>query len=124
MISCDDILYASSYKKYRKRLYNKYSAYKDKIEKDFKVVVECLFYGLPLDDRYKAHKLVDDIWELHLVSYSSDFLLIYSFKHEDNKRILCIHAITDHDGMSKYLKSSLIDSSELLDDYWWLVIND
>lgn len=111
------IRYASMFKKHKKNLFRKYPQAKEKILNSYQKVLVLLAQDLPLPDSYKAH-IVDKenrIWELHLVSYSSDYLLLYKKCIEGSIKILQIYAITDHRGMNKILHSSVED--ELLEDF-------
>lgn len=95
-------------KKYFSTLQNNY---KKKVEKDFEIVTELLENGKPIPDRYKNHPVADDAegtyWELHLVSYNSNCLLVYKLYDDyiDNKLVKIIKycAITDHEGMNKII---------------------
>ena len=95
-----ELVYSSSYKRYTKALLKKYSRYSSKIKSDLIVAVSLLRSNQPLPDRYKAHKVYKNTWELHLVSYSSDYLLLYEKQGSD---ILYLYAVTDHNGMNKIL---------------------
>ena len=105
---------SSSYKKYAKALLKKYSKYSSKIKQDLKLALILLSSDQTLSDRYKAHKVSKSIWEIHLVSYSSDYLLLYEKK---DTSILYLYALTDHNGMNKFLHGSVID--DLLYEEEW-----
>lgn len=100
-------VYAPSYNKYMVKAYKKFSGikgYTTRITDSFKAVLPYLLNDLDVPDEYKAHKIVNDIWELHLVSRSSDCLLVYAKRQIEGVPVLYIYAITDHDGLSKLVK--------------------
>ena len=101
------IVLAPCYNKYTKALYKKFEylkGYKDKIDDDYATVVQLLIRDLSIPDEYKAHKIINDIWELHLVSRGSDCLLVYAKRQIEDIPVLYIYAITDHNGLSKLVK--------------------
>ena len=99
------IRYDAKYKRYKKRFLKKKKKKKDKILSSYKDVLKYLLLDLPIPTSYKPY-IVDKenrIWELHLVSYSSDYLLLYKKYIEASEKILYIYALTDHTGMNKIL---------------------
>lgn len=113
--------------KYFSTIQNKY---RKKVEKDFEVVTELLEQGKPIPDRYKNHPVADDsegtYWELHLVSYNSNCLLVYKLYDLfiDNKLVKMIryYAITDHEGMNKIIHGFTEDNLLLDEDVVQLVL--
>ena len=100
-------VYAPSYNKYMIKAYKKFSGikgYTTRITDSFKAVLPYLLNDLDVPDEYKAHKIVKDIWELHLVSRGSDCLLVYAKRQIEDIPVLYIYAITDHDGLDKLVK--------------------
>lgn len=101
------IALAPCYNRYTKALYKKFQYiknYNKKIDEDYQKVLPYLLNDIEVPDEYKAHKIVNDIWELHLVSKSSDCLLVYAKRQIEDIPVLYIYAITDHDGLDKLVK--------------------
>lgn len=124
---------SSSFKRKTKKYFSTLqSSYKKKVEEDFKVVTDLLEQGKPIPDRYKNHPVAEDsegtYWELHLVSYNSDCLLVYKLYDEyiDNKLVKIIKycAITDHEGMNKIIHSFVQDNLLLDEDEVQLVLGE
>lgn len=116
--------YASSFNRKTKKYFGTIqNNYRKKVQKDFEVVTELLEQGKPIPDRYKNHPVADDVegtfWELHLVSYNSNCLLVYKLYDEYNNNVLVkkirYYAITDHEGMNKIIHS-FVQEDLLLDE--------
>lgn len=111
-------VYAPAYKRYTAKAYKKFSGikgYTTRITDSFNAVLPYLLNDIEVPDEYKAHKIVNDIWELHLVSKSSDCLLVYAKRQIKDIPVLYIYAITDHDGLDKLVK--IHGELTNLDDY-------
>ena len=110
-------LYSPLYKRYVKETYRKFARFKgytSKITDSFIEATAYLIADKNLPDRFKAHKIKRDIWELHLVSYNSDCLLVYAKRKIEDIPVLYIYAITDHDGLDRIVKltSSMEDNHD------------
>ena len=104
--------------RYTDKCYKKYQNRKNdirKIDKDLDFVTNLLKQDLPIPPRFKDHKVADNsefgtqIRELHLISYGSDCLLVYTkYTNKLGIPMLYYYAITDHDGMNKILHGSVL----------------
>ena len=99
-------VYSNSYKKYASKLYRSVEhirGRKAKIINDLNNVISLLENDLEIPDKYKPHKLKNsDLWDIHLLSKTSDVLLLYK-KYNDPELgpVLFIKALTDHKGLDE-----------------------
>ena len=101
------LIYSPAYKRLTAKTYRKFSGtkgYTTRITDSFNDVLFYLLNDLEIPDEYKAHKIINDIWELHLVSRGSDCLLVYAKRQIEDIPVLYIYAITDHNGLNKLVK--------------------
>ena len=101
------LIYSPAYKRLTAKAYKKFSGtkgYTTRITDSFNKILPYLLNDIDVPDEYKAHKIVNDIWELHLVSCGSDCLLVYAKRQIKDIPVLYIYAITDHDGLNKLVK--------------------
>lgn len=113
-----EIEYGSKYTKYTNNIYKKYQNRKSDIkqlDEDFDLVIDLLREDKPIPKRFKDHKVANNsafgtqIRELHLISYGSNCLLVYTkYINDLGTHILHLYAITDHDGMNKILHGSIL----------------